>query len=132
MLIVLVFIKGLSLICSLCLCVMVTPLYTGRTPLPHMVCADPESGTDHSLKEVSAYIIWYRVHTWGLQGKQVIFCALLCIFTNNIHVKNSSAEGACKYDKYSVSPPIRHGGRPIPRPLQPHSGRGPGPVDRGQ
>ena len=28
---------------------------------------------------------------------QVIFCALLCIFTNNIQVsvKNSSAEGTC-------------------------------------
>ena len=39
------------------------PLYrqhTGSTPL-----ADPESGTDHSLKEVSAYIIWYREHTNG-------------------------------------------------------------------
>ena len=24
---------------------------------------------NQGLKEVSAYIIWYRVHTWGLQGK---------------------------------------------------------------
>ena len=64
-----------------------------------MVCGDPESGTDHSLKEVSAYIRWYRVHTWGLQGKfqKLRSCELLCKFTNDIHVsvKNSSTEGTC-------------------------------------
>ena len=63
-----------------------------------MVCGDPESGTDHSLKEVNAYIILYRVHNWGLQGKcHKFFSVLLCVFTNNIHVslKNSSAEGTC-------------------------------------
>ena len=56
-----------------------------------MVCGDPESSTDYSLKEVSAYIIWYRLHTWGFQ---VIFCALLCII-KHISVKNQSAEGTC-------------------------------------
>ena len=66
--------------------------------MPYMVRGDPESGTDHSLKDVSAYIIWYRVHTWASRVKlmpQAIFCALLCIFTNDIHVsvKNPSAEG---------------------------------------
>ena len=73
-------------------------LYTGSTLLPYMVCSDPESGTDHSLKEVSAYIIWYRVHTWGLQGKcHKFFCVLLCVFTNTIDVslKNSSDGGTC-------------------------------------
>ena len=39
--------------------------YGLSTPLPYMVYGDPESGTDYSLKEVNAYIIWYRVHTWG-------------------------------------------------------------------
>ena len=29
-------------------------------PLPHMVCGDPESGTDHSQKEVSAGFILNR------------------------------------------------------------------------
>ena len=69
----------------------------GSTPLAYMVCGDLESGTDHSLKDFSAYIIWYRVHTWGLQWylPQDIFYALLCISTNNIHVivNNSSAKG---------------------------------------
>ena len=54
--------KAVSLICSLCLCVMISP-YTSSTPLPYMVCRNPDSGTEHSLKEVSAYIIWYGVHT---------------------------------------------------------------------
>ena len=30
----------------------------GSIPLPYMVCGDPELGTDHFLKEVSAYLIW--------------------------------------------------------------------------
>ena len=55
--------------------------------MPHLVvgghiwCAATQN---HSVKEVSAYIIWYRVHTWGLQGKchKFLFCALLCTFTN--------------------------------------------------
>ena len=54
-----------------------------------MVCGDPKSGTGHSLKEVSAYISWYRVHTWGLQGK----CHKLC--SVNFCVKNASAESTC-------------------------------------
>ena len=62
------------------------------------------------LKEVSAYIIWYRVHTWGLQGKgKVIFCALPCIFTKSIHVnvKNSTAEGTCLFtNKGHFSSPL--------------------------
>ena len=62
---------------------------TGSTPLlwfRGQPLGDPESGTDHSLKEVSAYIIWYRVHTLGLQGKcHWLFSVLL--FTNNIHVR---------------------------------------------
>ena len=59
-----------------------------------MVCSDPESGTDHSLKEVSAYIIYLQ---GAYTGPQISFCALLCIFTNdiNVSVKNSSAEGIC-------------------------------------
>ena len=32
-------------------------------PLPYMVCAGPESGTDHSLKKVSACRIWHKVDT---------------------------------------------------------------------
>ena len=37
-------------------------------PLPYMFCGYPVSGTDHSLKEVSANCIWYKlVHTWGFQ-----------------------------------------------------------------
>ena len=53
-----------------------------------MVCGDPESGTDHSIKEVSAYIIRYRVHIWSLGGKchKLFFYALLFISTNNIQV----------------------------------------------
>ena len=31
--------------------------------LIYMVCGDLESGTDHSLKEVSACLIWHRVDT---------------------------------------------------------------------
>ena len=65
----------------------------------YMVCGDPESGTDHSLKEVSAYIIWYRMHTWGLQGKyHKLFSVLFCIYFQTIihvSVKNSSAECTC-------------------------------------
>ena len=67
----------------------------GSTPLPYMVCGDPESGTDHSLKQVSAYIIWYRVHTWGLQGKcHKLFSVLFCVHLQIIHVslKNSGAK----------------------------------------
>ena len=64
-----------------------------------MVCSDPKTDTDHSLKEVSAYIIWYRGHTKGLQSKcyKVFFYAFLCIFTNNLHVSvnSSSVEGTC-------------------------------------
>ena len=79
---------------------MVIPLYRQPPPcLMIMVCGDPASGTDHSLKEVSAYIIWYRVHTWGLQGKchrlfSVLFCIYLQIY-NYVSVKNSSV---CTYN----------------------------------
>ena len=64
-----------------------------------MVCSDPESGTDHSIKEVSAYIIfgtWYK-HEVSRVNATSYFFALLCIFTNNIYVivKFSSAEGTC-------------------------------------
>ena len=79
---------------------MVIPLYTGSTPLPYMVCGDPESGTDYSLLEVSAYIIWYRIHTLGLQGKchklfSVLFYVHLQIICLHVSLKNSSAEGTC-------------------------------------
>ena len=47
--------KTVSLICSLCLSVIGIPLYMQHT-LPYMVCGDPESGPDHSLKEVSTCI----------------------------------------------------------------------------
>ena len=100
--------ETVSLICSMRLCVMVIPLYRQHPPPPpYMVCGDPESGTDQSLKEVSAYIIWYRVHTWGLQGKCHKFFFLGSsgvFFTNNIHisVKNSSAQGTCSNVKGSI------------------------------
>ena len=56
--IILVFIEKLSLICSLCLRVMGIPLYMQHSPaLTYTVCGYPESGTDHSLKRVSALII---------------------------------------------------------------------------
>ena len=80
--------------------------YTCSQPLPYRACSDPESGTDHSLKEVSAYIIWYSVHTWDLQGschKDV--CAvfdiikksyiLLLTIVKRICVMDSSPEGTC-------------------------------------
>ena len=89
--------KTVSLICGLCLCAMGI-LYICSTPLPYMVCSDPEIGTDHSLKEVSAYIIWNRVHTWGLQGKcHESFSEHFCLYLQIIYanVKNSSAEGTC-------------------------------------
>ena len=53
---------SLILICSVSVC---TSPYTDITPLPYMVWGYPES--DRSLKEVSAYIIWHRVHTWGFR-----------------------------------------------------------------
>ena len=62
--------KTVSLICSLCLCVM-----------------------------VSAYIIWYRVHTWAsrVNARSCFLWSSVYIFTNNIHasINNSSPEGAC-------------------------------------
>ena len=38
--------------------------------------------------------------------QHVIFCVLLCIFTNNIHVsvKNSSAEGTCLCNNKAIVP----------------------------
>ena len=65
-----------------------------------MVCGDPESGTDHSLKEVSAYIVWYRMHTWVLQGKHHKLCSVLfCVYLHMIYMftslKNPSTEGTC-------------------------------------
>ena len=50
---------------------------------------------------VSAYIIWYRRTHMEPPGQmsQVIFCSLLCISTNNIHVKNSNAKGTCTDEK---------------------------------
>ena len=61
-----------------------------------MVCGDPESGTDPSLKKVSA-TLFDTGYTHGASRVNVIVCALLCLFTNNIHVnvKNSSAESTC-------------------------------------
>ena len=80
----------------------VTP-YTDSTPLP-IWCSVTQN---QALKEVSAYIIWHRVHTWGLQGKchKLSFFTLLCTFTNNIHVsvKNPSAEGTCDRSKEQPS-----------------------------
>ena len=42
-------------------------------PLPYMLCGDPESGTDHghSLKKVSACLIWHRVDIQGSCHKDV-------------------------------------------------------------
>ena len=69
--------KTLSLICSLCFCVIVIV----------MVCSDPESGTDHSVKEVSAYIICCRLHTWGFQGKcHRLFSVLFCVYLQIIYM----------------------------------------------
>ena len=46
-----------------------------------MVCGDPESGTDRFLREVSAYIIWYRVHKLGLQDKwHKLFSVLFFVY----------------------------------------------------
>ena len=106
MLIILVFIK--KNVSVVYVCVMVTPYTGSTTPLLYMVCSDPESGTDHSIKEVSAYIIfgtWYK-HEASRVNATSYFFALLCIFTNNIHVivKFSSAEGTCilLYNRLSV------------------------------
>ena len=52
-----------------------------------MMCGDPESGTDHSLKEVSACLIWHRVDTSvGHPGKlsQGCLCYLLSTFRSYI------------------------------------------------
>ena len=60
---------------------------SGSIPLPYMVCDDPESGTDHSLQEVSAYSIWYRVHTWALQGKcHKILSVLFCVYFQIVYM----------------------------------------------
>ena len=87
--------KTVSLICSLCVCNGHPPM---QAACPCLIwCAVTQN---QALNEVSAYIIWYRVHTLGLQGKGHKSFSVhleLCIFTNNIHVnvKNSSAEGTC-------------------------------------
>ena len=60
-----------------------------------MVCGDPESGTK------GGQCIHYLVQGTHMGPprlrQQVIFGALLCIFTESIHVnvKNSTAEGTC-------------------------------------
>ena len=57
MLIISVFIENVSLICSLCLCVIVIPLNWQHTPA-----------------------LYGGVHTWGLQGKcHKLFSVLFCI-----------------------------------------------------
>ena len=43
--------------------VPVCSCHQSKAPLPKEVCCDPESGTDHSLKEVSVCLIWNRVYT---------------------------------------------------------------------
>ena len=53
------------------------PSYTNH----HVVCHIPESGSEHSLKKVSNNIVWYRLHTWGLQGKcHKLFSVLFCVY----------------------------------------------------
>ena len=50
-------------------------------PHPYMVCGDPESGTDHSMKDATACcLIWDRVHT-GTSRETVtrLFCAILAL-----------------------------------------------------
>ena len=50
---------------------MVVSVCSGH--LSGMVFGDPESGTDHSLKEVSGCFIWHKVHT---QECTEAFCAV--------------------------------------------------------
>ena len=62
-----------------------------------MVCSDPESCTDHSLKEVNQCIHYFGTgctHGAPRVNATSSFCVILCIFTNDIHVsvKNSSAD----------------------------------------
>ena len=45
-----------------------------------MVCADPESGTDHSLKEVSACLIWHKVNTAMGQLLSTLRCYIFFIY----------------------------------------------------
>ena len=81
-----------------------------------MVCSDPESDTDHCLKEVNACLIWHRVDAaQGSYHKDV--CAnfdqlLEVIFIIDKHVcgKDSSAKGIriilnnrCWYQSYHTS-----------------------------
>ena len=41
------------------------------------VCGDPESGTDHSQKEVSACLIWLRARYRVLQGDKFVVLVIL-------------------------------------------------------
>ena len=59
----------------LCLSVSGSHLPTGTTRRTLIVCGDPESGTDHSLKEVHALFgIGWTQH-WGSCHKDV--CAIV-------------------------------------------------------
>ena len=66
------------------------PIQTAH-PCLIMVCGDPESGTDHSLKEISANIILVQGN-----AKRYFLCTSVYIYKNiHVSVKNSSAEGTC-------------------------------------
>ena len=83
---------------------VISPQAPHGKPLPYMMCRDPESGTDHSLKEISVCLIWHRVDTaLGIQGSchkdvyaifDLLFKKLILLFTTDKHVclKDSSAE----------------------------------------
>ena len=77
-------------------------------PFPFLVCGDPESGTDHSLKEVSA--CHSTGHSTGASRVAVTRMSVLSLiyfskfyisFTIDKHVsiQDSSNEGTCVWSK---------------------------------
>ena len=56
-----------------------------------MMCDDPKSGTDHSLKEVSAYLIWVTQGSCHTDGYAIFDLHL------DVCVKDSSAKCTCHY-----------------------------------
>ena len=79
--------KTVSSICSLCLCV----ISNGHpsTPLPYMVCGDPESGTDQSR---SVHTLFGTGYTHGASR---VYLQMIIDVHVNVNVKNSSAKVTC-------------------------------------
>ena len=68
--------------------------------LPYMVCADPESGTDHSSRSVHALYGIGLTHHWGIQGSchkyvSAIFYPHLCmVLLFSLHFNNAAVSVA--------------------------------------